>query len=55
MNKSEFIDYFMEIIKNVLLKELPAEAGEREYIEKSYELTCIKLAHIKNRGGGVNV
>ena len=50
MNKLEFIDYFIEVVKNVLLKELPAEAEESEFTEKSYDLVSKKVRHIKTKG-----
>ena len=50
MNKLEFIEYFLSIIKNVLLTELPEEAEENELIEQAYGIIYKKVRHIKEKG-----
>lgn len=50
MDKAEFIDYFISIIKNVLYTELPPEAEENDFIEKAYDICYKKIRHIKING-----
>ena len=53
-NKKQFIKVFIKIIEEYLIKEMPDNVvTEKEFIERAWDVCCIKLAHIKNgyKGG----
>lgn len=49
MRKSEYIYDFLVLMHRSLVKELPEEASEEEYIKKSYEMSRKGSEHRHNR------
>ena len=48
MDKDYLLKMFLKIIEDYLNKEMPDTFNsDKEFIEKAWELACIKLAHIK--------
>lgn len=48
MKKAEYIYEFLFLIHKALVRDLPEEANEEEYINKSYEMLRKGTKHIKN-------